>query len=159
MKHTDELLAWYMQRSRKEAQAEADLLQALRDVAQLLAWQNNGESRGYSHRILTPEHALTLARDAIAKSNGGDGMRLRWKKDKAATGVRRINSYAPGSRLHDGTKEYARVWQVRAPRKGAAIGWGWWANCYEGFAKSKSDAKAAAMAFVQDQLKNAGGKS
>ena len=68
MKHTDELLAWYMQRSQKEALAESELLQALRDVAQLLAWQNNGESEGFSHRLLTPAHALTIAREAIANS-------------------------------------------------------------------------------------------
>ena len=68
MKHTDELLDWYLKRSQKEAKAEADLLQALRDVAQLLAWQNNGESRGYSHRLLTPEHALRNAQDAIAQT-------------------------------------------------------------------------------------------
>lgn len=68
MKHTDELLAQYFERSRKEAQAEADLLQALRDVAQLLAWQNNGESQGFSHRLLTPEHALRNAQDAIAQT-------------------------------------------------------------------------------------------
>ncbi len=70
MKHTDELLDWYLKRSQKEAKAEADLLQALRDVAQLLAWQNNGESRGYSHRLLTPEHALRNAQDAIAQTVG-----------------------------------------------------------------------------------------
>ena len=65
MKHTDELLAWYMQRSAEETKAEPDLLQALRDVAQLLAWQNYGESQGFSHRLLTPAHALTLARAAL----------------------------------------------------------------------------------------------
>lgn len=68
MKHTDKILAQYFVRSQKESQAEAELLQALRDVSQLLAWQNNGECKGYSHRLLTPEHALTLARDAIAKA-------------------------------------------------------------------------------------------
>lgn len=68
MKHTDELLAQYFERSQKEAKAEANLLQALRDVAQLLAWQNNGESRGYSHRLLTPDHALRNAQDAITKT-------------------------------------------------------------------------------------------
>lgn len=67
-KHTAELLAQYFERSQKEAQAEANLLQALRDVSQLLAWQNNGESLGFSHRLLTPTHALTIARDAIAKA-------------------------------------------------------------------------------------------
>ena len=68
MKHTDELMDWYLQRSQKEAQAEADLLQALRDVAQLLAWQNKGESQGFSHRLLTPDHALRNAQDAIAQT-------------------------------------------------------------------------------------------
>lgn len=68
MKRTDVIMDWYMQRSRKEAQAEADLLQALRDVSQLLAWQNNGEISGFSDRLLTPEHALTLAREAIAQA-------------------------------------------------------------------------------------------
>lgn len=42
MKRTDELLNWYFERSQKESKAEAELLQALRDVAQILAWQNNG---------------------------------------------------------------------------------------------------------------------
>lgn len=66
MKRTDVIMDWYLQRSKKEAQAE--LLQALRDVAQLLAWHSFGECRGYSHRLLTPEHALTLAREEIAKA-------------------------------------------------------------------------------------------
>lgn len=65
MKRTDELLNWYFERSQKESKAEAELLQALRDVAQILAWQNNGESQGYSHRILTPAHALRNAQAAI----------------------------------------------------------------------------------------------
>lgn len=65
MKRTDVIMDWYMQRSQKEAQAEADLLQALRDVSQLLAWQNKGESGGFSHRLLTPEHALRNAQTAI----------------------------------------------------------------------------------------------
>lgn len=65
MKRTDVIMNWYLQRSRKEAQAEADLLQALRDVAQLLAWHSFGESQGYSHRLLTPEHALRNAQTAI----------------------------------------------------------------------------------------------
>lgn len=70
MKHTDELLNWYFERSQKEAkaEAEAELLQALRDVAQILAWHSFGESLGYSHRLLTPDHALTLAREAISKA-------------------------------------------------------------------------------------------
>lgn len=51
-KHTAELLAQYFERSQKEAQAEANLLQALRDVAQLLAWQNNGECRGSRCRLM-----------------------------------------------------------------------------------------------------------
>lgn len=66
MKHTDELMDWYLQRSQKEAKAEADLLQALRDLAQLVAWHNFGECRGYSHRLLTPHQALSNARKAIA---------------------------------------------------------------------------------------------
>jgi len=68
MKRTDVIMDWYLKRGAKEVKAEADLLQALRDVAQLLAWQNHGESQGYSHRLLTPEHALTLAREAIAQA-------------------------------------------------------------------------------------------
>lgn len=68
MKRTDVIMRWYMQRSRKEAQAESELLQALRDVSQLLAWHSFGQAKGYSHRLLTPEHALTLAREAIAQA-------------------------------------------------------------------------------------------
>ena len=70
MKHTDELLDWYLKRSQKEAAAESELLQALRDVAQLLAWEHNGESQGFSDRLLTPDHALAIAREAIAKADG-----------------------------------------------------------------------------------------
>lgn len=65
MKHTDELINWYFERSQKEAKAEADLLQALRDVAQILAWHSYGESHGFSHRLLTPVHALRNAQTAI----------------------------------------------------------------------------------------------
>lgn len=65
MKHTDVIMAWYLQRSQKEAKAEADLLQALRDVAQILAWHSYGESHGFSHRLLTPVHALRNAQTAI----------------------------------------------------------------------------------------------
>lgn len=65
MKHTDELLAKYFECSQKEAQAEANLLQALRDVAQLLAWHSYGKSQGFSHRLLTPDHALRNAQTAI----------------------------------------------------------------------------------------------
>lgn len=65
MKRTDVIMAWYLQRSQKEAKAEADLLQALRDVAQILAWHSYGESHGFSHRLLTPVHALRNAQTAI----------------------------------------------------------------------------------------------
>lgn len=71
MKHTDKLLAQYFELRQKEAQAEAELLQALRDVAQLLARHSFGECRGYSHRLLTPEHALKIARGAIEKATMG----------------------------------------------------------------------------------------
>jgi hypothetical protein len=33
MKRTDVIMNWYLERSQKEAQAEADILQALRDAA------------------------------------------------------------------------------------------------------------------------------
>lgn len=36
-------------------------------------------------------------------------MRLRWKKDPAETGLRRVTAPPLGSRLHDGSKTYARV--------------------------------------------------
>lgn len=52
MKHTDKLLAQYFERRQKEAQAEAELIQALRDVAQLLTWQNCGECRGSRCRLM-----------------------------------------------------------------------------------------------------------
>lgn len=39
MKRTDVIMNWYLKRSQKEAQAEADLLQALRDAAKKKAKQ------------------------------------------------------------------------------------------------------------------------
>lgn len=68
MKRTDVIMNWYLKRSQKEAKSEADLLQALRDVAQLLAWHSYGESRGFSHRLLTPVHALRNAQAAIKQA-------------------------------------------------------------------------------------------
>lgn len=35
------------------------------DMAQLVAWGHFGEPSGYSHRVLTPAHALRNARAAI----------------------------------------------------------------------------------------------
>lgn len=69
----------------------------------------------------------------------------------------RINAGKPASRLHDGKNEYAKVWEDRAFWSGPVIRWAWQSNITKGFAKNEADAKAAAMAFVQEQLKNTGG--
>lgn len=65
MKHTDELLDWYLKRSTLDATESKDILQVVRDLAQLVAWQHFGECRGFSDRLLTPAHALTLARAVL----------------------------------------------------------------------------------------------
>lgn len=64
MKHTDEILSWYLN-SVKANKETPDVMQALCDLAQLVAWRDFGEPSGYSHRLLTPEHALRNARAAI----------------------------------------------------------------------------------------------
>lgn len=38
---------------------------ALREVSQTLAWSAFGECRGFSNRLLPPEIALNMARDAL----------------------------------------------------------------------------------------------
>ena len=67
-KHTDELMDWYLNGSAAPVAESPDPLQALRQVAQLVAWQNFGECRGYSYRLLTPHQALSNARAAIEKT-------------------------------------------------------------------------------------------
>ena len=48
----------------------AELLEALKDTAQTLAWMANGECRGFSEGLLQSTDALDKARAAIAKAGG-----------------------------------------------------------------------------------------
>lgn len=52
-------------------QAVRDALDALKDVAQTLAWTQHGECRGFSDGLLTTDEALDKARDALSKYKGG----------------------------------------------------------------------------------------
>lgn len=87
-------------------------------------------------------------------------MRLRWKKDKAETGLARIGAAPRGHTLHDGEKEYAHV----SPLGGGwreLRGWFWscptsavgeYANTCNDPAPDVETAKAQAMAFVKARL-------
>ena len=48
-------------------QAVRDALDALKDVAQTLAWMQHGKCRGFSDGLLTTDEALDKARTALAK--------------------------------------------------------------------------------------------
>ena len=45
-----------------------ELLEALKEVSQALAWQCFGECRGFSDRLLPPDEAVSLAKVAIARA-------------------------------------------------------------------------------------------
>lgn len=49
------------------SQGKQELLRALRETAQSLAWLSFGECRGFSDNLLTSNQALEMARAAIAK--------------------------------------------------------------------------------------------
>ena len=49
------------------------LTDALRDVAQTLAWMQHGECRGYSDGLLTTNEALQKARSALEISTSQEG--------------------------------------------------------------------------------------
>ena len=51
-------------------QAVRDALDALKDVAQTLAWMQHGKCRGFSDGLLTTDEALDKARTALAKYKG-----------------------------------------------------------------------------------------
>jgi hypothetical protein len=50
--------------------AAPELLAALREVAQTLAWHQHGECRGFSDYLFSTAAALSMARAAIAKATG-----------------------------------------------------------------------------------------
>ena len=52
------------------AQDVTELVDALKDVAQTLAWMQHGKCRGFSDGLLTTDEALDKARTALAKYKG-----------------------------------------------------------------------------------------
>ena len=52
------------------AQDVTELVDALKDVAQTLAWMQHGKCRGFSDGLLTTDEALDKARPALAKYKG-----------------------------------------------------------------------------------------
>ena len=90
--------------------------------------------------------------------------RLRWKKKPRETGMKSAFLVLRGSRLHDGTTEYA---SVNALLRGFCyVGWYWVAfgvgeyknSCNEPCAE-EAEAKAQAMAFVKKKLAEASEQS
>ncbi len=90
--------------------------------------------------------------------------RLRWKKNPRGPGMSSASSGPLGSRLHDGTTEYASVSALR--RAFLCVGWYWVAfgvgeyknTCNEPCAE-EAEAKAQAMAFVKRKLAEASEQS
>lgn len=70
MSHVSDLLDWYLSKCSSAQKVEPDTEQVLRDLAQLVAWYAFGECRGFSDRLLTPAHALTMARAVLESSQG-----------------------------------------------------------------------------------------
>ena len=86
-------------------------------------------------------------------------IRLRWKKEPRETGLRRILSVPRGSRLHDGTKEYATVRAIGGRWSAHRWLWYWVANGVGEYkntwnepCEEEAEAKAQAMAFVKKKL-------
>ena len=82
-------------------------------------------------------------------------MRLRWKKNPRETGMKSAFSGPRGSKLHDGTKEYARVQTLGSRVTSPRWLWFWVAfdknTCNEP-CEEEAEAKAQAMAFVKKKL-------
>lgn len=87
--------------------------------------------------------------------------RLRWKREPAETGLRRIGAGPRGSFLHDGERTYATVSALggdwRMPLKGWYFVVGWDSgvprfNSYETPAPDEKTAKEQAMAYVREHL-------
>lgn len=87
--------------------------------------------------------------------------RLRWRKNPAETGLRAVGAGPRGSKLHDGTKEYASVSPRRSRLDLRVNGWYWvcaadvggeYVNTYNNPAPDEDTAKAQAMAYVKAAL-------
>lgn len=84
-------------------------------------------------------------------------MKLTWKREKKANGLRSIGAPPPGSKLHDGEKTYARTATIGGGMQGMVRGWYWVAGwdsdvphmntCNEP-CKNEDDAKKAAREYV-----------
>ena len=81
-------------------------------------------------------------------------MRLRWKKEPRKTGFSRYSG-PRRSKLHDGTKEYARVQTLGSRVTSQRWLWFWVAfdkNTCKEPCEEEAEAKAQAMAFVKKKL-------
>ena len=89
-------------------------------------------------------------------------MRLRWKKNPRETGMKSAFSGPRGSKLHDGTKEYARVQTLGSRVTSPRWLWFWVAfdkNTCKEPCEEEAEAKAQAMAFVKKKLAEASEQS
>lgn len=86
--------------------------------------------------------------------------RLRWKKHEKVTGLARVCAGPHGSDYTDGTTKYATIQAHRDWGKDVKKGWFFYASvegvkintCDTDF-PTESEAKAAASAWVKEQLK------
>lgn len=87
-------------------------------------------------------------------------MKLRWKKEDRATGLRAVTAGERGSYYHDGDKKYATVSSLRNGF-GPTIGWYWVAGWNSGVPHkntcsspcgTEKEAKAQAAAYVKKHI-------
>lgn len=89
--------------------------------------------------------------------------RLRWKKEKKETGLRRIGAGPVGHYYHDGDKIYARVSPQGGGWRGPLLGWYWVAggdsgipykNTCDSPCRTIGEAKELAANYVNKNLPN-----
>lgn len=88
-------------------------------------------------------------------------IKLRWKKQPQATGLRSIGAGPRGSTFHDGEKKYATVSALGGGGRRPTIGWYWVAGWDSGIplkntcnfpVASEEEAKKEAEAYVSAAL-------
>ena len=84
--------------------------------------------------------------------------RLRWKRNKKATGLAAIGAAPPGYIYHDGERQYAEVSQSGGSWRGPLEGWYWIAGWdsdvpYKNTCASPCDTVEQAMQEAQEYVK------
>lgn len=93
--------------------------------------------------------------------------KIRWKKNPAETGLRRVGAVARGYVLHDGKTKYAYIYPNGGVWSSKQNGWYWVVPTHESIpyentcqtpCETVEDAKAKAKDYVMSHLKKAKAK-